>query len=271
MENQIYSWLLKSTDAQTWQQVYKFEKPYTNMLMAESGGSLKAFVAVPGKGLYFASSSLTDWQQLSIGNGIPRVIVQDPINTNVLYSAFSSADGGLYKSLDFGQTWNHLTYDRYLSDVWTIAISPMDSKLLFVGTSGYQMWGAGGLFKSADGGSSWERVDTSISIPYEDSGGSAKRCIKSVLFSNDGSVLFIGLSDDGYDYNNNKGVYYSLDNGTTFVKIVGLPINNINTLTADPFDRSIIWVGTEGGGSYKVQLDNLQKAPSPPSNVRITQ
>jgi photosystem II stability/assembly factor-like uncharacterized protein len=71
----------------------------------------------------------------------------DPTRSPVMYAA--SADG-LWKSGDGGQTWQRLTTAP--AGVTALAVHPLDQMRVFAGT------GQGTLFRSADGGVSWQSV-----------------------------------------------------------------------------------------------------------------
>ena len=78
-----------------------------------------------------------------------RQLVIDPTNTRLVYAA---TDQGLYASVDDGRHWNRLflgadSVERVCRVLWLSAAQPME---LWLGTEG-------GLFRSADGGASWQR------------------------------------------------------------------------------------------------------------------
>lgn len=92
----------------------------------------------------------------------------DPFNPNGVYVTVFGEGRGLYHSRDGGLTWEHLLTDDYLHDV---AISPTDSKLLFVASSsalysgGYDPTSRGILF-SSDGGQTWMPFNDGLPWPF---------------------------------------------------------------------------------------------------------
>jgi hypothetical protein len=102
--------------------------------------------------LYRSTDGGSNW--VVSDSGLPDAIVWsilvDPNDNTIVYAA---TDEGLYKSINSGVNWssinNGITSDR----VFALAIMP-DSSVLFAGTSFDGI--NGGLFKSTDGGSSWE-------------------------------------------------------------------------------------------------------------------
>jgi len=91
----------------------------------------------------------------------------DPNNTNVLWAGTGennhqrsvSYGDGVYKSLDGGKTWKNMGL-KESRQIGMIAIDPRDSNIIFVAAEG-SVWGPGGdrgLYKSIDGGETWERI-----------------------------------------------------------------------------------------------------------------
>jgi hypothetical protein len=78
-----------------------------------------------------------DFHAMSVSKSDPSVIL-----------GFDSAGRGLFKTEDAGVTWDTLSYPEYVS---AIAISPTDSKIIFLGTGK-------GIFHSSDGGKNWEQL-----------------------------------------------------------------------------------------------------------------
>jgi ligand-binding sensor domain-containing protein len=62
----------------------------------------------------------------------------------------------------------------------------------------------------------------------------------------------------GYGFSQDKGVFYSDDSGESWEKIEGLPNNDINVLKSDPVSAGRLWVGTDGGGAFRVDLPKMQ-------------
>lgn len=111
------------------------------------------------------------WEPLGPGNigGRTRALVIDPANPAVLYAG--TASGGVWKTENGGASWRPLA-DRLASlTVNALAMDPADSKVLYAGTGeGYLIGNPGGvntsgllrglgIFKTADGGESWSRLE----------------------------------------------------------------------------------------------------------------
>jgi photosystem II stability/assembly factor-like uncharacterized protein len=96
--------------------------------------------------------------------------------------------GGLFASHDGGRTWKQLLDFRF---VQTVAVSPTDPSVLYVGTNDHpyhDAYAAEGVLKSNDGGITWHRESSSLS----------HRGIHCLSISpHDASVLYVGTGGNG--------------------------------------------------------------------------
>jgi len=94
---------------------------------------------------------------LKIDQNVPDIIWVGTGEGNPRNS--QSSGNGVYKSIDGGKTWKHMG----LADsrnIHRIILDPRDSNVIYVGVQG-AAWGPGeerGLFKSTDGGESWDKI-----------------------------------------------------------------------------------------------------------------
>jgi photosystem II stability/assembly factor-like uncharacterized protein len=69
----------------------------------------------------------------------------------------AGADDGVYRSGSGGRTWERIGLDGRV--VWDVAAAPQDASLLYAGTS------PPALFRSRDGGASWEEISSFARLP----------------------------------------------------------------------------------------------------------
>src|SRR5689334_23776252 len=79
---------------------------------------------------------------------------------NVFYAGFDN--GGVWRSTDYGSTWQPLFDDQSTGSIGAIAVAPSNPDVIYVGT------GAGiirpdlstgnGMYKSTDGGKHWTHI-----------------------------------------------------------------------------------------------------------------
>ncbi len=69
-------------------------------------------------------------------------------NLSVLYAGFSYS-GGVYKSVDAGNTWTEMNSGLLTEYVQALAIDPHNPQTLYAGTSKFSVW------QSDDGAQNW--------------------------------------------------------------------------------------------------------------------
>ncbi len=104
------------------------------------------------------------WQEMGPRNIAGRVlsVAVDPRNPDVLWAG--SAGGGLYRSADFGQSWQQKGGD-HLPSLWigALAVDPGNPDVLYMGTGDpnsnlHSFGGFGGLLKTTDGGETFQAL-----------------------------------------------------------------------------------------------------------------
>ena len=216
-------------------------QPYTFYMGSVGGGVWKT---IDGGGT---------WRNISDGHfktGSVGAIAVAPSDPNVIYvgmgeapirGVMTSHGDGVYKSTDGGKSWENigLTDVRQISK---IRIHPDNPDVLYVGAQGspYQPTDARGVFRSMDGGESWEKV----------------------LFVDENS----GVSDLSLDANNPRILY------AAFWDHQRLPW----TMRSGG-EGSGIWKSTDGGDNWKELTEGLPKeimgkigvAVSPANSARV--
>ncbi|MFT7474258.1 MAG: photosystem II stability/assembly factor-like uncharacterized protein [Verrucomicrobiales bacterium] len=190
------------------------------------------YVAAGSGGVWRTTNAGITWEPLfddqpSYSIGCVRI---DPSHPEIIWvGTGESVNGrhvawgdGVYRSIDGGQTWNQMGLGRseHISD---ILIDPRNSDVVYVAAEG-PLWSSGGergLYKTADGGQSWERV-----LFVDDDTG-----ITSAVFAPDDADLitvatyqrrrrvwsFVGGGPG-------SGIHYSTDAGVTWSEASkGLP------------------------------------------------
>ena len=251
-----WTYLYTSTDADTWTKRKETSSTYELALcLARKGATLKVFIGMGSSGVDW-STNLTDWTSITgkAASDYPSRIIQDPNNDDNIYIAYryTGSDGGIFKSTNYGVDWTDISNHANLRDVRAIVVKPGDSNTILAGTRGYSLSGTGGIYKSTNGGTDWSQVDTTIDIPHEDAGSSKKRWCSSLAYNSSGSILVAGFRAEGHDAANNKGAWYSFDDGASWNKIPGVAIESITEVNTDPHDELIFYVSSNGGGVNKI-------------------
>src|SRR5262249_23532039 len=93
------------------------------------------------------------WQTISGRIGC-RSLTLNPQEPNTIYS--SSFNFGVAKTTDGGKTWEERGQGLFpYIEVWSVAIDPLRSNILYAGTQG-------GIYKSENGATSWQPHNNGI-------------------------------------------------------------------------------------------------------------
>jgi photosystem II stability/assembly factor-like uncharacterized protein len=155
-----------------------------------------------------------------------------PSDPNIIYAASGeglhrpdlSVGNGIYKSTDAGKTWTHLGL-RDGQQIPAIAIDPRDPNRVFAAVLGHPYGPSDerGLFRSSDGGQTWQKV-----IAKDENTGASDVEIDpsnpDVVFASMWEVRE-GPWEDNNEVNGTKGgLFKSTDGGSTWQQLTqGLP------------------------------------------------
>ena len=127
------------------------------------------YVAVASGNVWKTTNSGTTWEPIFENHGSYSIgcLALDPENTSVIWlgtgennhqRALGYGDG-VYKSADGGKSWKHMGL-KESRQIGMIAIDPRNTNVVYVAAEG-SVWGPGGergLYKTTDGGKTWNKV-----------------------------------------------------------------------------------------------------------------
>ncbi len=145
-------------------------------------------------------------------------IVIHPENQSVWYVAVGS--GGIWKTENRGTTWETIFDDEDSYSIGSLAIDPNNPNTIWVGTgenvSGRHVGYGSGLYRSRDGGQSWE------SMGLEDS----ERIGMIRIDPRDSNTIFVAAQGPLWSGGGQRGLYKSTDGGETWRKVLGDGLGN---------------------------------------------
>lgn len=179
-----------------------------------------------------------NWAQLGpfgfiseYGLGRVNVVAYDPNDNNVLW--LGAASGGLWKSIDGGQSWVSLSNDFRMMGISDIVVDPEDSDVVYIATGDRD---AGdtytyGIFKSLDGGNTW----TKTNFPNADR-------ITRVLLNPENSQQLYASTNGGIYKTNDGGNNWDYILSGSYIREMEFKPGDFNTVYATKYSYS--------GGSF---------------------
>ncbi len=205
-----------------------------------------------GDGAYKSEDGGATWNHIGLEKTrhIARVRIH-PTNPDLVYVAAignpfgPSDDRGIYRSKDGGKTWEHIFFKHEQAGVIDLVMCEHDPNVLYASTFEIlrRTWGlkAGGpnsgIFKSTDGGDTWEELTDNEGLPEGDWGRVGLAHSKTM------PDRITALIDSKTD----NGLYQSEDGGETWtyvsddVNITQRPFY-YHHLHASPLDGDELWV-----------------------------
>jgi len=188
----------------------------------------------------------TDWVNgnsgYNPGNGRINAVTVDPNNSNIIYVC--AASGGLWKSNNAGQTWNCITDGFPIQGTSDIEINPNNPEIIYLATGdrdGYNSLGLG-VYKSIDGGASWDTTGLNDEIVVN--------CLE--INYNNPEIIFAGTK---------SGLYKTENAGTTWEKVI--PFGDIKEIKLNPLNPNTVFAVREdrfyrsfdGGNNFETIWD----------------
>jgi len=277
-----------------------------NIIYAGSGEGLQRPDLSVGDGMYRSDDAGRTWKHLGLRDGqqIAAILV-DPRDANCVYVAVMghpygpNAERGVYRSTDGGANWEKVLGKDENTGAIDLVFDPQDARTIYA-----DLWSArqgpwengafsgpgSGLFKSTDGGSTWQQLTRGLPTFEQGLGriglGVAPSDGKRIYAMVDASVAMGGLyrTDDagaswtkvngdsrlwgrGSDfagvkadpknrdivYVANTSTYRSTDGGVTFTAIKGAPGgDDYHTIWINPDNPANILLGADQGATITV-------------------
>lgn len=212
-----------------------------------------------------AGISRGTWTALGPGNigGRVRALLIHPTNASTMWAG--SVAGGLWKTTTAGAAWTPVNDFMGNLSIASLVMSPTNPNLLYAGTgegfyNGDAVRGAG-IFKSADGGTTWTQVPSTKPTTADPQWYHVNRL---AIHPTNPSIMLAAT---------NKGLYRSTDAGTTWTlrysgRVADVRFNPLNG------SRVVLAPGL-GGGAVAVSADagttwnrsNLDSTPPSPGNA----
>jgi photosystem II stability/assembly factor-like uncharacterized protein len=166
-----------------------------------------------------------------------------PQQPNVFYIGVNN--GGVWKTTDFGRTWDPIFDDQPTGSIGDVAVAPSDPNIVYVASGeGIQrpdLSVGDGIYRSSDAGKTWTHLGLAAG---QQMGGLA-------IDPHDPNRVFVAVLGHPYGPNPERGVYKTTDGGKTWEKVLYKDENTgAVQVTLDPTNPQIVyadlWAGRQG-------------------------
>ena len=245
-----------------------------NIIYVGTGSDGLRSNVIAGKGMYKSIDGGATWQHIGLDDtGHIGAVEINPENHNVVYVAAigqafnANEERGLYKTVDGGRNWEQVLYISDETGISDVELLPGNPEIVFA-----TAWKAerkpwtiisggeneeGGLFKSVDGGASWDKITEGLPT-----GLIGKMDL--ALSPADSSIVYLLVEAPGDE----AGLYKSIDQGQTFEQvsdhdgIITRPFYYAN-IDVDPQNPDIVYAMSTGNFISKDGGENWERLATP--------
>ncbi|HXV60642.1 MAG TPA: glycoside hydrolase, partial [Vicinamibacteria bacterium] len=157
-----------------------------------------------------------------------------PSRPSVFYAGVNN--GGVWKTDDYGRTWTPIFDSAPTGSVGDLAVSPSHPDVIYVGTGEGlhrpDLSVGDGIFKSIDGGSTWDHVGL----------GDVQQVGRIVVHPTNPDIVFVAGLGHPYGPNEERGVFRTTDGGGTWEKVLYVdPNTGASAVEIDPTEPRTIY------------------------------
>ena len=153
-----------------------------------------------------------------------RTTAIDVVHNDPKTIYIGTASGGIWRSKSGGVSWQPIFNDQITASIGSIAIQQSNPDVVWAGTGEgnprNSLNGGFGIFKSLDGGDTWE----SMGLEY------TRHIHRIIIHPNNPDIIYVAAIGSPWGEHEERGVYKTLNGGETWKKILS---GNLNTGAAD--------------------------------------
>src|SRR5256714_5789945 len=188
--------------------------------------------------------SILRWRNIGpYRGGRTRAIAGVPSQANVFYMA--PVNGGVFKSIDYGRTWQPIFDDQPTASIGAIAVAPSNPNVVYVGSGEGlhrpDLSVGDGVYKSTDAGKTW------MHLGLRD----GQQIAQLAVDPKTPDRIFVAVAGHPYGPNEERGICRSLDGGKIFEKVLYRDENvGASDVQIDPSNPQVVyaalWESREG-------------------------
>ena len=157
-----------------------------------------------------------------------------PDQPNIFY--VGQVNGGVWKSDDYGRTWNPIFDSQPTQSIGAIAVARADSNIIYVasgeGLHRPDLSVGDGIYKSTDAGKTWEHLGLR----------DGQQIPALAVDPHDSNRLFAAVLGHPYGANKERGIYRSTDGGRTWKNVLFKDENTGGSdVVLDPNHQNVVY------------------------------
>lgn len=175
--------------------------------------------------------------------GRTRAIAGVPSQPSVFY--IGVCNGGVWKTNDFGRTWQPIFDDQPTGSIGAVAVAPSDPNIVYVGSGEGlhrpDLSVGDGMYKSTDAGKTWTHLGLR----------DGQQIPQLAVDPHDPNKVFAAVAGHPYGPNQERGIFRSTDGGQSWQKVLYKDENTGGSdVLIDPTNSNIVyatlWEAREG-------------------------
>jgi photosystem II stability/assembly factor-like uncharacterized protein len=166
--------------------------------------------------------------------GRTRAAAGVPSQPNVFYMA--QVNGGVWKTNDFGRTWNPIFDDQPTQSIGAIAVAPSDPNIVYVasgeGLHRPDLSVGNGIYKSTDAGKTWTHLGLR----------DGQQIPALAVDPRDPNKVFAAVLGHPYGPSQERGLYRSTDGGQSWQRLIAKDENTgASDVEIDPSNPDVVY------------------------------
>jgi photosystem II stability/assembly factor-like uncharacterized protein len=166
--------------------------------------------------------------------GRTRAVAGVPSQPNVFYMA--QVNGGVWKTNDYGRTWNPIFDDQPTQSIGAIAVAPSDPNVIYAasgeGLHRPDLSVGNGIYKSTDAGRTWTHLGLR----------DGQQIPALAIDPRDPNKVFAAVLGHPYGPSDERGLYLSKDGGQNWQKVIAKDENTgASDVEIDPSNPDIVY------------------------------
>ncbi len=233
---------------------YSFNYKVEELLKAKSVTTTKALRKL-------SSTNQLNWVERGPGNvsGRTRALIVDPDDPDYDTWYAGSVGGGVWKTVDAGQSWIELTAELPNLATSSLAMAASNHDVIYAGTGeGFgnvdQIQGSG-IWKSIDRGSTWDQLTSTANLEFQN-------VTRIIVDPADENTLLVSTAVGFNRAQNTSAIHRSIDGGASWTKVYDSGGRFVQQIIANPEDFEIQYAAINAVGVMKSTDAGLTWSPS---------